>query len=303
MKKKILLFTFLFAITVASQAADIYYYQTKFSADIDTFKLGLKSKAAFDKLLVSLDEMQKGLASETAIAKKEPLLSDIQSVYAFVGEIAPDSKSYSLGLSQKANAMTLLGVTEEATNDSSICLPITRIKLWDKYTCYLVSNKSDSMMVKYKFNFVILGKYSSSKGFVDAGVSKKCARSIFESFNDVKVKFTQEKCSKESQVVKYIQPEVIQPKVEVYPDPDYLSPQQKQAFKKKEKEKLKKEKEKQKKTALKEKDKKKKDLEKLKNEKKKEANDSRDAKLKELQTKKEAATEKTPEKKEDKKKK
>lgn len=290
MKKRFLLVALLTAIIFSAQAADIYYYQTKFTEKVDSFKVGLKNNEAFEKMLVSLDSLQTGLAAEVSIPKKEPLLTDIQAVYAFVGEIAPGPKSYMLDINQKAKALAILGITEEEFPDSTSCMPITKIELWDNYSCYLVTNNSDSMMIKYKYNFLVERKYSSYSGYVEAGVSVKCSRSLFESFNnDVDVVFTQEKCVQEIGIVKYIQPEIIQPKVEQYQQPDYLSPQQKQALKKKMKEKLKKDKEKSKKKAIKDKKKKKKELEKLRKQKKKDQMAAIEAKKQALEDKKQAA--------------
>ena len=290
MKKLVLLSVLLFITVInAAFAADIYYYQTKFTHQVDSFKAGLKSEAAFEKVLLSLDSLQRGLVKDATIIKKEPLLSEIQAVFTFIGEISPGVKSYMLDNDQKAKAMKLLGVTEQEFPDSTSCLPITRIELWNTYNCYMVTNNSDSMMVKYKYSFLVQRKYSSYTGYVSAGVSPRCSRSIFDSFNKMEIVFDQEKCEQELGVVRYIQPEIIQPKVEEYAEPDYFSPQQKKALKVKLKEKLKKEKEKAKKKAVKEKNKKKKELVKLRKAKKKEAMKAREAKKKEAEAKKKAA--------------
>lgn len=291
MKKQVLLLALLFTVVFTSQAADIYYYQTKFTGNVDSFKVGLKNQEAFDRILSSLDSLQRGLVSEKSITKKDALLKEIQSVYAFIGEIAPGAKSYMLDINQKAQAMALLGVTEEEMNDSTSCLPITKIVLWDTYNCYMVTNNSDSMQVKYKYNFLVEKKYSSYTGYVIAGISVKCSRCIFESFSNMEIAFDQEKCEQELGVVRYIQPEIIQPKVDVYPEPDYLSPQQKKALKKRLKDKLKKEKEKKKKKSVKEKNKQKKELLKIRKKQKKESMKARDAKKKEGVEKKKQAVE------------
>ena len=274
----------LFVTVFTIQASDIYYYQSQFAACVDTFKMGLNNNAGFEKILKSLDQLQSGLSSETAIAKKEPLLSDIKSVYSLVGEISPSPKSYGLTLDQKKRASKILGISEKLYNDTIFCLPITEVKLWDStYTCYMIDNKSDSMMTVYKIKFMVQKKYSSYTGVVDAGVSKKSSRGIFKSFGDIKnVKFSKEKCEEQLQMTKYIQPEVVQPKVEKYPEPDYLSPQQKQALKKKEKEQLQKDKEKSKKQALKDKDTKKKEQDKERKDAKNSELKAREEKAKEL---------------------
>jgi hypothetical protein len=290
MKKLFLLLGFLYFSLTASYAEDIYFYQSKFAEKVDVLTImGLNNDQAFEKMIVELDSLQAQLDAEKEITKKEPLLSDIRAVQTFLGEIAPGPKSYMLDINQKQRALSILGLVEEEFEDSTSCMPITKIELWDNYNCYLVTNNSDSMMIKYKYNFLVQKKYSSYSGFVDAGVSVKCSRSIFESFDSLDIVFSQEKCVEELGIVRYIQPEIIQPKVETYAEPDYLSPQQKQALKKKMKEKLKKDKEKQKKQALKEKNKKKKELEKLRKQKKKEQIKARDAKKKAAEEKKKAA--------------
>jgi hypothetical protein len=295
MKRRVLMMAALFVTVLTIQASDIYYYQSQLAACVDTFQMGLKDEAGFEKILKSLDQLQSGLSSETAIVKKEPLLSDIKSVYSLVGEISPNPKSYGLTLIQKKRAAKILGISEKLYNDSVFCLPITEIKLWDStYTCYMIDNKSDSMMIVYKVKFVVQKRYSSYTGFVDAGVSKKSSRGLFKSFGDIKtVKFSKEKCEEQLQVTKYIQPEVVQPKVEKYPEPDYLSPQQKQALKKKEKEQLQKDKEKDKKQALKDKELKKKEQLKERKEAKKSELKDREEKAKEQAEAKKEKTENT----------
>ncbi len=278
MKNKLSILALLFISVFTSQAADIYYYQSKFTENIDSIKVGLNNQAAFDKVLASLDSLQRGLVAEKLITKKKPLITEIQSVYAFIGEISPGPKSYMLDINQKTSAMSILGLTEEEIPDSTSCLPITKLVLWDTYNCYFVTNNSDSMMTTYKYNFLVEKKYSSYTGYVKAGVSVKCSRCIFESFKNVEVVFDQETCDQELGIVRYIQPEIIQPKVDEYPEPDYLSPQQKKALKEKLKKKLKKEKAKKKKRIAKEKDKKKKEMAELRMDKKKEAMAVRDAK-------------------------
>lgn len=278
MKNRFLLLAVLFVVVFTTKAADIYFYQSKFSENVDSIKAGLKDQAAFDKVLASLDSLQRGLVAEKAIVKKKPLITEIQSVFAFLGEIAPGPKSYMLDINQKESAMSILGLTEVEMPDSTSCLPITKMVLWDTYNCFFVTNNSDSMMTTYKYNFLVEKKYSSYTGYVKAGVSVKCSRCIFESFKEVDVVFDQELCEQTLGVVRYIQPEIIQPKIDEYPEPDYLSPQQKKALKAKLKKKLKKEKAKTKKRLVKEKKKKKKEMAKLRMQKKSEAMAVRDAK-------------------------
>lgn len=262
--RKSILMAALFMMVVTAQAADIFYYQSRFTANVDSFKTGLKDKAAFDNMLNTLNTLQTQLAGEKDILKKDPLLSDMKAVYAMIGELSPNPKSYLLTLQQKKTALDLLGIAPKLYSDTIFNLPIYEIHLWnDKYTAFMIDNKSDSMMYVFKLTYFAQKKFSSSAGSVEAGVSHNCSRGILKAFGSFRdVKFAKVKCDQELNVTKFIQPEVVQPKVEKYPEPDYLSPQQKQAMKKKEIERLKKEKEKQKKEALKEKEQKKKEMEK-----------------------------------------
>lgn len=299
MKKLFITLAAFFTLCFTASAADIFFYQSQFTANLDSFKRGLFDEPAFDRMIERLDTLQQQLMVEESIQKKEPLLSDIKSVYAFVGEISPKATSYSLSLDQKKNAMALLGVQDHLFTDTAFCLPIYELRLWnDRYVSYTVENNSDSMMVVYKLNFLVQKKYSNYWGSVDAGVQRKCARGILRSFGDVRiVKFKKIQCEDELNVVRYIQPEVVQPKIEVYPEPDYLSPQQKQAQKKKEKEKIKKDKEKAKKLAIKEKEMKKKAMEKEKLAAKSIMAKEREAKVKEMKEAKESTKKEVKEKK------
>lgn len=279
MKRRILLIAFSVAFVFSTQAADVYYYQSKFASLIDEFKAGFVDKQGFDGMLQSLNELQKELAVETEVNKKEPLLEAMQAVYAYVGEISPNAKSYYLELEQKELAIDLLGVEEIVFNADDYCMPVKEIKLWDStYTAYIVENELDSMMYVYKFNFSVQQKYSSSSGSVEAGVSKNSARGIFSFFGkEQTVRFTQEKCEKEIQVVIYIEQEFEAPKVEKYPEPDYLSPQQKQALKQRQKAQAQRDKEKAKKQAMRDKEKAKKQQQKDKAAAKKQALKDREA--------------------------
>lgn len=301
MKKVFLTLAASVMLALTAHAADIFFYQGQFTANLDSFKTGLADAKAFERLVTRLDTLQAQLSSETSIKKKEPLLSDIKSVHSFIGEISPSAKSYALTIAQKKNAMNLLGVQDKMFNDSSFCLPIYELRLWNnKYVTYTVENHSDSMMYIYKLAFLVQKKYSNYWGSVDAGVQKQCARGILKTFGDVRiVKFNKIKCDEELNVVKYIQPEVVQPKIEKYPEPDYLSPQQKQALKKKEKEQIAKDKEKAKKLAEKEKELKKKEqekekaaaklvMEKERSAKQKESQQAKDTKMKEMEKEKAA---------------
>lgn len=289
MKKLFITLAAFFMLCFTASAADIFFYQSQFTANLDSFKHGLFDELAFDRIITRLDTLQQQLSAETSIQKKEPLLSDIKSVYAFIGEISPKAQSYSLSLDEKKNAMNLLGVQDHLFTDTAFCLPIYELRLWnDRYVTYTVENNSDSMMVVYKLNFLVQKKYSNYWGSVDAGVQRKSSRGILRSFGDVRiVKFKKIQCEEELNVTRFIQPEVVQPKIEEYPEPDYLSPQQKQALKKKEKEKVKRDKEKAKKLAVKEKERKKKEMLKEKAEAKAIMAKEREAKVKELKEAKE----------------
>ncbi|MDR1679173.1 MAG: hypothetical protein LBR81_05275 [Prevotellaceae bacterium] len=265
MKKVVLTIVVSLAAVFAIQAADIYHYQERFNNWVDSFTvIGYKDRADFEKNLQSLDRLQRALIDETELSEKEPLLGEIQAVFAFVGEMAPDGKSYGLTIAQKEQAKSLLGVSEARYDSTSFCLPINSIVLWDStFISFFVENPSDSLMVNFKLSFTVQRQFSSSSGFLDGGVSKLCSRSVFSAFLiPHEVKFMQEKCETQIQITKYIQPEVVQPVVEKYAEPDYLSPQQKQALKVKEKEQLKRQKEKAKQQAKRDKEKRKKQLEK-----------------------------------------
>ncbi len=271
MKKKILLALSVF-ISLALQAADKVHYESLFKAQIDSFKVGYNSNADFEKAINALGSLEKELSAETPFKEKAELLTNIRAVYAFIGEIGPEVKSYSLTLPQKDIAMSLLNVTEELYDESNYCLPIKKMSLWDeRYICYMIDNKSDSMMYVYKFNYLVQKKFSSFSGMVEGGVSKGCSRSIYDAFGNALLKFTQEKCEPEIQVVTYIEQEAIVPPVEKYAEPDYLTPEQKKALKKREVEKAKQEKERQKQITKREKEKAKKLSDKEKAQKKKEA--------------------------------
>lgn len=300
MKKSFLTLAAILMLSFTASAADIFFYQSQFTANLDSFKKGLFDAGAFERMVVRLDTLQSQLTAEQSVQKKEPLLSDIKSVFAFVGEISPSAKSYTMSLDQKKNAMGLLGVQDKMFNDTSFCLPIYELRLWNnKYVVYTLENHSDSMMFVYKLNFLVQKKYSNYWGSVDAGVQKQCARGLLKTFGDVRiVKFNTVKCDKELNVIKYIQPEVVQPKIEKYPEPDYLSPQQKQALKKKEKDQLAKDKAKAKKQAEKDKEQKKKDMEKEKLAAKSVMEKERQAKIKEMAAQKDAKMKESKEAKE-----
>lgn len=275
----------------AFAADDIYYYQGKFADFVDSVQIGQgpKDSVQYAQVLDKLGYLYANLSANTEIRKKEPLLSEMKAVYIFMGEIAPGPKSYYLTIAQKKKAMALLGLKPESYSDSSsFCLPIYRVKLWnDNYTAFLADNLSDSMMVVYQIDMLAQKKHTTISGFVNEGISKKCSRSIYEAFGNFKsVRFRQQKCEQQLQVVTYIQPEVEKPKIVVYPEPDYLSPKQKQALKRKQKEQLRKEKEKAKKEALKAKDNKKKEQLKNRDELKKAQIDAREEKAKEAKGKK-----------------
>ncbi len=273
MKKKIL-FLLSLAVMFTVKAADRDYYQAILNAEIDTFKMGYTDTTAFKRVLVNLSELEKAVISEPKISGKDAFLNDIQSVYAFIGELSPDSKNYNLLLTQKKRAMELLGVTDTIVRDSSFCLPVSKITLWNNnentYLCYMVDNKSDSMMYLYKFDYTILRKFSSRAGSIDGAVSKKTSRALYGDFVNGDVRFKQTKCDKQLQVVTYIKQEAIMPKVEKYPEPNYLTPEQQKVKKQKEAEKAKKEAQKAKEKAKKEKEKEKREAQKAKEQEKRE---------------------------------
>ncbi len=272
MKKNTLLILSIF-ISFALQAADKDYYLSSFNAQVDSFKIGYKTNADFEKAISTLKSLEQQLNAEKVNFKeKAELLTNIKAVHAFIGEIGPEVKSYSLTLTQKSIAMSLLNVTEEMYDESNYCLPIKKMSLWnEKYTCYMLENKSDSMMYVYKFNYLVQKKFSSFSGMVEGGVSRGCSRSIYDAFGSDLLKFTQEKCDPEIQVVTYIEQEAIIPPVEKYAEPDYLTSDQKKAIKKRETDKAKQEKERQKQTLKRDKEKEKKLSDKEKAQKKKEA--------------------------------
>ncbi len=294
MKKAFLVVTFVFAyVFTAFAGEDIFYYQGKFSDAVDQFKAGVKDSVEFDKVVGQLDLLQAWLAREDSIKKKEPLLGDIRAVKAFLGELSPSKESFSLTLDQKKIAMGLLEVNQTLYDDTTFCLPIYEVILWDSaYTAYMVENTLDTVLYTYKIDFNLQKNYSSVTGFVEAGVSRKSSRGVFGSFGHItSMAFTQVKCDTTIQAVRYIQPEVIQPKIEEYPEPDYLSPQQKKALKVKQKKELKKLKAKRKKEAKKEK-------ERQKKEKMKERIEAKKAMQMQQEERKKAAAEKGESKKE-----
>jgi hypothetical protein len=304
--KKSILFALSALLSFALQAENKDYYESIFNGEIDNFKVGYATNADFEEALSTLNSLEEELTAEkTNFKEKAELLTNIKAVHAFIGEIGPEVKSYSLTLTQKDIAMSLLGISEEMYDESNYCLPIKKISLWDdKYNCYMLDNKSDSMMYVYKFNFLVQKKFSSFNGMVEGGVSKDCSRSIYDAFGNAILKFTQEKCEPQIQVVTYIEQEAIIPEVEKYAEPDYLTPEQKKALKKREVEKAKQEKERQKQAVKREKEKakklsdkekaqKKKEAEKAKAQKKKETEQAKVQKKKELeQAKKEKQTNK-----------
>ncbi len=287
MKKAFLVITFVFAyVFTAFAGEDVFYYQGKFSDVVDQFKAGIKDSVEFDKVVGQLDLLQAWLAREDSITKKEPLLGDIRAVKAFLGELSPSKESFLLTLDQKKIAMGLLEIDQTLYDDTTFCLPIYEVILWDSaYTAYMVENNLDTVLYTYKLDFNLQKNYSSVTGFVDAGVSRKSSRGVFGAFGHVtSMAFTPVRCDTTIQAIRYIQPEVIQPKIEEYPEPDYLTPEQKKALKKKQKKQLKKLKAKRKKEAKREKERKKK-------ERMKERAAAKKAAMKEKEAKRKAAAE------------
>jgi len=247
-----------------SFAADIYTYQEQFNEITDVIQYGdvPKDSVEFDEIVESLKVLYSDLATDRSVHKKTQLLSDIKAVTLFMGEAAPDRRSYYLTIPEYYRAIQILNLQPERyvrNNSASVCLPIYRVNLWDNgYSAFFVVN-NDSLMATYKIRFSGKTKHTTLNGSIDAAATKGCVRGIFNAFGEVKeVAFSQERCDREIQELTYIQPEIIQPKVNVYPDPDYLSKEEKQSLKQKQKKQLKKQKEKAKKKAQKAKKKKKK---------------------------------------------
>lgn len=272
--------------TAYASAPDIYYYQDQFNEITDIIQYGdaPKDSIEFDEIVESLKVLYSDLATDHNVKKKAQLLSDIKAVCLFMGEMSPDIRSYYLTIPEKNKALSLLGLKEQIHSQSSkYCMPICKVKMWNgAYTAYYVINNNDSLMYTFKYNFSGRTNHTTLSGFVDEGASRSSCRMILATFGDVKeVAFVQERCETVIQDLTYIQPEIIQPKVEIYPEPDYLSKEEKQAIKKKQKAQLKKDKEKAKKKAQKAKKKKKKEMAKERAKMRKQALKERQSKMNE----------------------
>jgi hypothetical protein len=269
MKNKILkAFLFLFLVVFGKFglfAADIYHYQEQFNDIVDLVQYGdaPKDSLEFDEVVESLKVLYSDLAKDKGVKKKIELLNDIKTLCQFMGEVSPDRRSYYLTRDQRRYALQLLGIQEERyTYETRSRMPIYKITLYDgQYTAFMVDNKNDTMMVLYKYDFVGQTKHTTYTGVIEDNVSRGCSHCLYSTWGQPKnIRFNQTRHELEFQDLVNIQPEIIQPKVEAYPEPDYLTKEEKQALKKKNKEKLKKEKAKAKKKALKAKKKKKKEM-------------------------------------------
>ncbi|MBO5427816.1 MAG: hypothetical protein J6K01_00825 [Paludibacteraceae bacterium] len=268
----------------AASAPDIYYYQDQFNEITEIIQYGdaPRDSVEFDELVEALKVLYSDLANDHNVKKKAQLLADIKSVCLFMGEISPDIRSYYLSIEEKNRALNLLGLQEKVYSRSSrFCMPICYVKMWNgAYTAYYAINENDSLMNSFKFSFSGRTPHTTISGSVEEGASKSSVRLVFSTFGDVKeLSFRQEHCEALITDMTYIQPEIIQPKVDIYPEPDYLTKEEKQALKKKQKAKLKKDKEKAKKQAQKAKNRKKKEMAKQREEMRKKALKERQANM------------------------
>lgn len=255
----------LFTFNASASLPDIYYYQDQFNEITDIIQYGdaPKDSIEFDELVEALKVLYSDLATDHNVKKKAQLLSDIKAVCLFMGEVSPDVRSYYLSIEEKNRALKILGLEEKPYSHSRrYCMNIDYVKMWNgAYTAYYVTNDNDSLMYSFKYTFAGRTNHTTLSGSVEEGASKKSVRMVFNTFGDVQeLSFRQERCESLISDLTYIQPEIIQPKNEVYPEPDYLTKEEKQALKKKQKAKLKRDKEKAKKKAQKAKKKKKKEM-------------------------------------------
>ncbi len=289
LKGAIMVFAALVGASMSAQAetTDIYDYQSQFNDICEVIQYGEapKDSLEWDEIVGSLKNLYGELARDKNVKKKRELLLDIKSVCLFMGEMSPDKRSYYCTKTELNRAKELLNLQARRRGMGG-CVPIYSISLWDgAYTSYYVESNEDSLMVLYKVTFTGHTKHTTLNGTIEAGVSRQCVRGMFGTWGDVKdMQFKVESCEKQYQDMSYIQPIIIEPINEIYPEPDYLSKEEKQIAKKKQKKQLKKDKEKMKKKAQKAKKKKKKQMA-------KERDMQRKAKLKERNEKMKAAKE------------
>lgn len=298
LKTAIVTLSIFFGLGMTSRAAgtDIYYYQDQFNDICDVIQYGdaPRDSMEWEDIVGGLKSLYGNLAQDKNVAKKRELLLDIKAVCLFMGEMSPNKSSYYCTKDELNRAKQLLNVQSKWRGGRG-CVPIYSVSLWDgAYTSYYVESNEDSLMVLYKVTFTGHTKHTTLYGTVEAGVSRQCVRGLFCTVGDVEdIHFEFKSCDKQYQDMSYIQPLIIEPINEVYPDPDYLSKEEKQALKKKQKAQLKKDKEKMKKKAQKAKKKKKKQMAKERARQRKEKMKERDAKMKAAKdAKKEAKKEK-----------